>query len=62
MLYLLEHEYNIIDDTNPINFSQALYNLNFVEWINIMKDEATSMHKNEAWDLVKLLIDCKPIS
>ena len=27
-----------------------------------MNDELASMYKNEFWDLVKLPIDCKPVS
>ena len=62
LVYLQEHEYDVVDDTDPINFSQALSSPNSAEWIDAMQDELASMHKNEVWDLVELPAGCKPIS
>ena len=62
LVYLQEHEYDVVDDNDPTNFSQALSSPNSVEWIDAMKDELASTHRNEVWDLLELLVDWMPCS
>ena len=54
LFYLQEHEFDVNEDINPATFSQFVPNFNYLEWLNAMKDELASMHKNKVWDLVEL--------
>ena len=61
IMYLQEHKFDIRIKEDPITFLQAIESKDNIQWINAMKDELESMHKNEIWDLVELLEWSKPI-
>ena len=48
-------------EDDPINFRQALGSSKSQEWMDAMKEEIKSMKDNDAWDLVLLPEDVKPI-
>ena len=61
MVYLQEHEFDVIDETDPVTFSQAISSPNSLEWMSAMEDELASMQKNQVWDLVELPANSRPV-
>ena len=52
---------SIIDD-DPRTVKEAVYSKDGKLWKEAMVDEMSSLHKNEAWDLLELPTERKPIS
>ena len=47
-------------EDDPINFHQAMQDINSQKWIEAMNEEYKSMQDNEVWDLVPLPEGKKP--
>jgi len=60
-VYLQEHEFNSIEGTYVISFHEATSNSDHFHWTAAMEDELAFMKKNGVWDLVDLLVGCKPV-
>ena len=54
MVYLHEFDFDIGTSKGPVSFSQAIKSVDFIKWIDAMKDEMKSMDQNKVWDLVEL--------
>ena len=48
-------------EEDTINFSQAMWSPNSLNWVDVVKDEMKSMADNDVWDLVTLHEGKKPI-
>ena len=64
IVFLLEHEFDMGLENDPISVSQVKRCSNFEKWIKAMKNEMKSMEDNDVWDLIELpkgakLIGCK---
>jgi len=46
-VYLYEHEFNSVEDIDPISFYEATSNSDNLQWMVAMKDELASMKKND---------------
>ena len=47
MIYFQEDEFDVIEEIDPITFSQAVSGANSLELMNAMKDELAFMQKNQ---------------
>lgn len=45
---------NIDNKFDPVIFLQVIKSKDNIQWIDVMKDELESMHKNDYWNLVAL--------
>ncbi|KAL0298745.1 UNVERIFIED_CONTAM: Retrovirus-related Pol polyprotein from transposon TNT 1-94 [Sesamum radiatum] len=61
IVYLQETDFDIGLENDTTSFSQAISSENFNLWHNAMKEEITSMDKNQVWELTKLPEGAKPI-
>lgn len=63
-IYLLEHEFNVGDDSYPSTFHKAIFSSYSSNWMKAMQEELKSMDQNGVWDLMKLsmrykIVGCK---
>ena len=61
IVYLQEHEFDVGDTSDLSTYQEAITSSQSTLWINVMKDETSSISENEVWDLVDLPDDCRPI-
>ena len=61
IVYLQEHEYDVGDVSYPTTYKEAIVSLQSNFWIDVMKDEMTSMSQNKVWSLVDLSDGCRLI-
>ena len=61
IVYLQEHEYDVGDVSNSTTYKQAIVSPQSNFWIDVMKDEMTSMLHNKVWSLVDFPYGCRPI-
>ena len=61
MIFLQQHDFDVTDDLDLINFLEAISSFYFAEWRCAMKKKIKPMYKNNVWDLEELPIGCKPI-
>ena len=61
IVYLQEHEYDVGDVSDPTTYKEVIVSPQSNFWINVMKDEMTSMLQNKMWSLVDLPDGCMPI-
>ena len=52
IVYLQEHEYDVGDVSDSTPHKEATVSPQSNLWINVMKDEMTSMSHNKVWSLV----------
>ena len=50
------------EEDKPRNYSEAISCDDSTKWDAAMQEKVKSLHKNEAWDLVKLLVSKRVIS
>ena len=50
-----------VEDLDPVSYSQAINGHDAVNWMNAMREEIESIHKNQVWQLVDLPKDRKAI-
>lgn len=58
---LISYVLNIVnfDENEPRAYYDAINNNNFVQWLEAIKDESKSLHKNNTWVLVLKPNDAK---
>ena len=61
VVYLQEHEFTSIEDSDPITFQEAVSSPHSSQWLAAMQDELASMRRNNVWDLVELPADCETV-
>ncbi|KAL8160866.1 hypothetical protein V2J09_012355 [Rumex salicifolius] len=61
MVYMLQHEFDIGLDKDPVTFSQAVKGDDSDKWIDAMCEELKSMAANKVWELVALPIGHKAV-
>ena len=61
MVYMLQHEYDIGFDKDPVTFSQAVKGDDPNKWIDATYEELKSMAANKVWELVVLPIGHKAV-
>ena len=42
----------IVEDLDPTSYSQAINGHDAENWMNVMREEIESIHKNQVWQLV----------
>ena len=61
IIYIQEYEFDVLNNSEPVTYQEAMNNPQLVLWMDSMKDELRSMSQNEVWELVELSNGCKPI-
>ena len=50
-------EVMLLDQDKPMNYEEAMMNLDFDRWLEAMKSEIGSMYDNKVWTLIDFLDD-----
>ena len=61
MVCLQKNNYDMNDDSDPINFSKAISCVNSIEWVNAIKNELALVHHNDVWGIKEVLNKCEPV-
>ena len=60
IFYLQEHEYDMGNVSDPTTYKEVIVSPQSNFWIDVMKDEMTSMSQNKVWSLLDFPNGCKP--
>ena len=60
-VYLLESDFDVGHNDDPISFSHAISGNNSTFWYEAMKEEMESMAKNQVWEIVELPKEVKVV-
>ena len=55
IVYMQEHEYDVGDVSDPTTYKEAIVSPQSNFWIDVMKDEMSSMSQNKVWSLVDVM-------